>query len=68
VLGSMLLGRRSRTAAVLSGAALLAGGLYERLGLLHAGMASARDPKYVVVPQRERLARRERDDGGPPEP
>jgi len=68
VLGSMLLGRRSRTVAALSGVALLAGGVYERLGLVHAGIASAKDPKYTVVPQRERIARRERDDGGSPEP
>jgi formate-dependent nitrite reductase membrane component NrfD len=68
VLGAMMLGRRSRTAAVLSGAALLAGGLYERLGLLHAGVASAQDPKYTVVPQRERLERGARHDGGAPEP
>jgi formate-dependent nitrite reductase membrane component NrfD len=74
VLGSMLLGHRSRTAAVLSGAALMAGGLFERLGLLHAGVESAKDPKYTVVPQRERLERRERearhdvDSGGTADP
>jgi Polysulphide reductase, NrfD len=56
VLGSMLLGRRSRIAAVASGAALLAGGFYERLGLLHAGIESTKDPKYVVEPQRTRIA------------
>lgn len=55
VLGSTLLGRRSRLAAVASGAALLAGGFYERLGLLHAGTASTEDPRYVVEPQRARL-------------
>jgi len=58
VVGSMLLGRRSRVAAVASGAALLAGGLYERLGLLHAGTASTKDPKYVVEPQRQRIEER----------
>ncbi|HEY6745379.1 MAG TPA: NrfD/PsrC family molybdoenzyme membrane anchor subunit [Mycobacteriales bacterium] len=58
VLGSMLLGRRSRLAAVVSGAALLAGGVFERLGLVHAGIQSTQDPKYVVVPQRERLEER----------
>jgi len=61
VLGSMLLGRRSRLAAVASGAALLAGGFFERLGLLHAGVQSTKDPKYVVQPQRERKAAREAD-------
>lgn len=63
VLGSMLLGRRSRVAAVVSGAALLAGGFYERLGLLHAGVASSKDPRHVVEPQRARLAERERARG-----
>lgn len=58
VLGSMLLGRRSRVAAALSGVALMAGGLYERLGLLHAGIESAKDPKYTVVPQRQRIEAR----------
>ena len=54
-LGSVLLARRSRAAAIASGAALLAGGLYERLGLLHAGIASTEDPRYVVEPQRRRI-------------
>ena len=58
VLGSMLLGRRSRVAAALSGAALLAGGLLERLGILHAGIQSTQDPKYVVEPQRRRIEER----------
>jgi hypothetical protein len=53
--GGALLGRRSRVAAVLSGLALLAGGFFERLGLLHAGTASALDPKATVEPQRARL-------------
>jgi hypothetical protein len=64
VLGSMLLGRRSRTAAVVCGAALLAGGFFERLGLLHAGIQSTKDPKYVVTPQRERMAARAEGAGG----
>jgi len=56
VLGSVLLGRRSRIAAAASGLALLAGGLFERLGLLQAGIQSTEDPKYVVEPQRQRIA------------
>jgi len=56
VLGSVLLGRRSRIAAAASGLALLAGGVFERLGLLHAGIQSTQDPKYVVEPQRRRIA------------
>ncbi len=49
------LGRRSRVAAALSGAALLAASAATRWGIYHAGMASAGDPKYTVVPQRQRL-------------
>jgi formate-dependent nitrite reductase membrane component NrfD len=58
--GAVVLGGRSRVAAVASGAALLAGGFFERLGLLNAGRQSTVDPRYVVEPQRARLAR-ERD-------
>jgi formate-dependent nitrite reductase membrane component NrfD len=50
-----LLGRRSRAAGALSGAALLAASCATRFGLFHAGTASAKDPKYTVGPQRERL-------------
>ena len=54
-LGAATLARRSRLVAGLSGAALLAGSALTRFGLFAAGMASARDPKYTVQPQRERL-------------
>ncbi|MFI5952929.1 NrfD/PsrC family molybdoenzyme membrane anchor subunit [Cryptosporangium sp. NPDC051539] len=60
--GAALLARRSRTAAVVSGAALLAGSLCQRLGVFHAGVASTEDPKYVVGPQREALAQRSRSE------
>ncbi|MEO3929439.1 NrfD/PsrC family molybdoenzyme membrane anchor subunit [Micromonosporaceae bacterium B7E4] len=53
-----LLARGNRTLAVLSGAALLASSLLTRFGVFEAGVASARDPKYTVLPQRERRARR----------
>ncbi|MGN6251112.1 MAG: NrfD/PsrC family molybdoenzyme membrane anchor subunit [Marmoricola sp.] len=51
-------GGRSRAVSVLSGAALLAGSVCTRFGIFEAGQASAKDPKYTVVPQRERLAAR----------
>lgn len=54
--GGALFGGRSRAAAALSGAALLAGSACTRFGVFHAGVQSAKDPKYTVVPQRERLA------------
>jgi hypothetical protein len=57
-LGSVL-GGRSRLAAGVSGAALAAGSVCTRFGVFEAGQQSARDPKYTVVPQRERLDRGE---------
>jgi hypothetical protein len=62
--GAALLGRRSRIAAVLSGAALVAGSACTRFAVFEAGQASARDPRYTVVPQRERLERREAEQAG----
>ena len=53
-------GRPRRIAAAVSGAALLGASAATRWGVFHAGMASARDPKYTVVPQRERLRERAR--------
>lgn len=55
-----LAGRRSRLVSALSGAALLAGALCTRFGVFEAGLASANDPAYTVVPQRERLESRSR--------
>lgn len=52
-----LLGRRSRAASTLAGAALVAGSACTRFGIFEAGVASAKDPKYTVIPQRERVNR-----------
>ena len=38
-----------------SGLALMAGSACLRFGVFDAGQASARDPRYTVVPQRERV-------------
>jgi sulfite exporter TauE/SafE len=51
--------RLRRVMAAGAGAALVCASAATRFGIFHAGMESARDPKYTVVPQRERLARRE---------
>jgi hypothetical protein len=51
-----VVGRRSRVVSALAGASLLAGSLATRFGIFDGGIASARDPKYTVLPQRERLA------------
>ena len=56
--GSLLAGR-SRAVAVASGAALMAGSACTRFAIFEAGQESARDPKYTVVPQRERVERGE---------
>ncbi|MFE9836577.1 NrfD/PsrC family molybdoenzyme membrane anchor subunit [Streptomyces sp. NPDC005551] len=56
-LGGALLGGRSRAAAAVSGVALLAGSACTRFGVFAAGVASAQDPRYTVVPQRERAER-----------
>jgi hypothetical protein len=50
---------RNRLGAVASGTLLAAGSLLTRFGVFDAGMASAKDPKYTVIPQRERMAARE---------
>jgi hypothetical protein len=50
----LAVGGRRRAGAVLGGTLLLAGGAFERWSVFKAGFASARDPKYTVVPQRER--------------
>ncbi|GAA2107460.1 polysulfide reductase NrfD [Microlunatus panaciterrae] len=54
-----LLGGRSRTVSVAGGLACLAGSVLTRFGVFQAGLASAADPKYTVVPQRERLRQRD---------
>jgi hypothetical protein len=57
-----VLGRRSRLVSSLCGATYVAASAITRFGVFEAGLASARDPKYTVVPQRERVAARRADD------
>ncbi|WP_199433023.1 NrfD/PsrC family molybdoenzyme membrane anchor subunit [Qaidamihabitans albus] len=56
-------GRRSRIARLVSGAGLIAASALSKWGIFEAGKVSADDPKYTVVPQRERLRKREREGG-----
>jgi hypothetical protein len=51
-------GRRRRGLAAAGAALVLAGSACERWAVYKAGFQSARDPKYVVGPQRARLAAR----------
>ena len=53
-LAGAVLGGRSRAVSALSGASLVAASAMTRFGIFEAGLASARDPKYTIVPQRRR--------------
>jgi hypothetical protein len=48
--------RRSRIVSAVAGASFVAASALTRFGIFGAGLESARDPKYTVVPQRERLS------------
>ena len=58
--GALLLGAfgRRRPAAVTGGLLTMAGAAFQRFAVHKAGFGSAADPRYVVEPQRERLAAR----------
>ncbi|GAB3903945.1 polysulfide reductase NrfD [Kibdelosporangium lantanae] len=58
--GAATVARHNRVAAAVSGLALLAGSALQRFGVFEAGVASTKDPAYVVVPQRERVRRSRR--------
>lgn len=62
-LAGAVLGSRNRVVAPLAGVALLAASALTRFGIFKAGRASARDPKYTVGPQRQRLAARDGEPG-----
>jgi hypothetical protein len=52
--GTIVLGRH-RALAPFVGAALVAGSICTRFAIFEAGQASARDPRYTVIPQRQRI-------------
>jgi hypothetical protein len=51
--------RRARWCGAVSGALLIAGSVTTRFGIFEAGQASARDPRFTVVPQRDRIGARD---------
>jgi formate-dependent nitrite reductase membrane component NrfD len=59
--GLTALAGRTRAGSILGGALLAAGSVMTRMGIFEAGMASARDPQYTVIPQKERLAARQNE-------
>ena len=72
VTGAVLsvVGHRSRGVSAVAGASLMAGSALTRFGIFYGGQASARDPKYTVVPQRARVdaGRPVRSDDPAPQP
>ncbi len=58
----VVLGKKSRPFAALAGALFFSGALAEKFSVYRAGYISAKDPKYVVTLQRQRLDAR----GGKP--
>uniref|UniRef100_UPI0008388C51 NrfD/PsrC family molybdoenzyme membrane anchor subunit n=1 Tax=Piscicoccus intestinalis TaxID=746033 RepID=UPI0008388C51 len=53
-----VVGGRNRAVAALAGLALNAGSALTRFGIFYGGIESAKDPKYTVIPQKQRLAAR----------
>jgi hypothetical protein len=53
--GAATVARHGRRRAAATGVALLTGSALTRFGLFAAGMASARDPRHTIGPQRRRL-------------
>ncbi|WP_377271737.1 hypothetical protein [Peterkaempfera sp. SMS 1(5)a] len=51
-------------ASAAAGAALLAASARTRFGVFQAGLESAEDPEYTVLPQRERPRRRQAGQSG----
>jgi formate-dependent nitrite reductase membrane component NrfD len=66
VAGALSRAHRSRRVAALSGAALMAASACARFGIFEAGRQSTRDPRYTVVPQRERSRPAQPGGEGPP--
>jgi formate-dependent nitrite reductase membrane component NrfD len=58
-----LAGRRSRLASALAGAAILTGSALTRFAIFEAGVTSAENPRYTIVPQRRRLSTRQPGQG-----
>jgi hypothetical protein len=54
-LAGALLGRHNRVLSAVAGTALIAASAATRWGIFHAGIQSAIDPKYTIIPQRQRL-------------
>jgi hypothetical protein len=56
--GLLAIGGKRRSRSIAGSALLLSGSLLRRWAVYEAGYCSARDPKYTVIPQRQRLEQR----------
>lgn len=56
---ALVAGGRSRALSVVAGAACVAASAMTRFGIFRAGVASSLDPKYTVLPQKERIRDRQ---------
>jgi formate-dependent nitrite reductase membrane component NrfD len=54
------LGGRNRVVATVAGAALVASSALTRFGIFYGGRESARDPRYTIGPQRDRVRQQQR--------
>jgi hypothetical protein len=54
----MLFRGRQRRGVIAASTLLLAGSLCQRFAVFRAGFASAKDPRYTIVPQRQRVEQR----------
>jgi hypothetical protein len=54
-----LAGRRNRLGAAMAGVAMLTGAAFTRFAIFEAGLTSAENPRYTIVPQRQRILRRQ---------
>lgn len=61
--GDVVAGAGGKVMRRVAGAALMAASAATRFGIFHAGIASADDPKFTIVPQRERIRARENSAG-----
>jgi hypothetical protein len=61
-----VIGRKNRAATCVAAACVATSGVFERFAVSAAGTQSAKDPKYVVQPQRERVDARRRGESPAP--
>jgi formate-dependent nitrite reductase membrane component NrfD len=64
ILTAALAAPRSRLASAVAGAAMVTGSALTRFAIFEAGLTSAENPRYTIVPQQRRISNREEEGGG----